>query len=457
MALRLTFLSLFLAGSCFGAGISGYPFYRTVSETYAALTNLATMYPTLATLTNIGTTYQDRPIMGIVLTSQVQSTNKYVTLFTGNTHPNELGPAELLTRFAEKVVTGYATNADYRYALDWGAIYIVPIYNVDSRVLVDSGLSSTGKNQNNTECAEGYYGVNLNRNFPFMWGFVGGSAISNSCEGSYFGSGPASEPETQALTNLIGKLFTDQRGTAETDAAGTNATGMYFDIHTWTASYNIPWSHTNAAAPDDAELRGFASKLKFYTDYTIGRSWETGSGYIAGGASSYAYGTYGICSFPWELLGADAILTGTEFTNAVTTNMPALAWTVKVGPKPYLSTHGPDVLNISIGAGLAVTATADDTRNGTETDQDISSARYAIDAPGWTGATTRSLGVTKTDTGTATLSGTIDVSGISTGDHLLYLEAQDAGGTWGVVSAQFFTFHHASGAAANVGTMKMSQ
>lgn len=46
--------------------------------------------------------------------------------------------------------------------------------------------------------------VDLNRNFPYKWGPLGVPG-----DGQYAGTGPASEPETQAIVNLISQLEPD--------------------------------------------------------------------------------------------------------------------------------------------------------------------------------------------------------------------------------------------------------
>jgi protein MpaA len=46
--------------------------------------------------------------------------------------------------------------------------------------------------------------VDLNRNFPYRWGPIGAPG-----DGQYAGTGPASEPETQAIVNLIAQLRPD--------------------------------------------------------------------------------------------------------------------------------------------------------------------------------------------------------------------------------------------------------
>ncbi len=47
-------------------------------------------------------------------------------------------------------------------------------------------------------------GVDLNRNFPYKWGPIGVPGDSQ-----YAGTGPASEPETQAITNFMSQLRPD--------------------------------------------------------------------------------------------------------------------------------------------------------------------------------------------------------------------------------------------------------
>ena len=46
--------------------------------------------------------------------------------------------------------------------------------------------------------------VDLNRNFPYKWGAIGAPG-----DGQYAGTGPASEPETQAMVNFIAQLRPD--------------------------------------------------------------------------------------------------------------------------------------------------------------------------------------------------------------------------------------------------------
>ena len=60
-------------------------------------------------------------------------------------------------------------------------------------------------------------GVDLNRNFNFLWNCCSGSS-STSCAEDYHGPSASSETETQYIQAKIRSLIADQRGPNNTDA-----------------------------------------------------------------------------------------------------------------------------------------------------------------------------------------------------------------------------------------------
>lgn len=102
---------------------------------------------------------------------------------------------------------GYYGNYNIRKMLDDYTLYIVPLMNPDGLDISTNGeqpLYTTepidaAKYKNNAN------GVNLNRNFPFMWGYSDEKNAVNTTTPdtlSYAGSAEASEPETQAIMQL---------------------------------------------------------------------------------------------------------------------------------------------------------------------------------------------------------------------------------------------------------------
>jgi hypothetical protein len=100
---------------------------------------------------------------------------------------------------------------------------------------------------------------------------------------------------------------------------------------------------------------------------------------------------------------------------------------------------------VAAGEPVTLTVTADDTRfasggYGDEPVQPIQAVRYSIDPPSWvSGTLTQPLApLAGVFTGTAALAtAAISTEGLTPGTRLLLIEAQDAGGTWGVPTAIF--------------------
>src|SRR5690606_22812703 len=80
------------------------------------------------------------------------------------------------------------------------------------------------KNRRNN--GNGSYGVDLNRNYGFMWG-TGGASKSPSSE-VYMGTEPFSEPETSAIRDFV--------------RSKTN-TKVLLTFHTFSELILYPWGH----------------------------------------------------------------------------------------------------------------------------------------------------------------------------------------------------------------------
>jgi hypothetical protein len=101
---------------------------------------------------------------------------------------------------------------------------------------------------------------------------------------------------------------------------------------------------------------------------------------------------------------------------------------------------------VTAGTPVNLTASINDTRyssdNGTEPTHNIAAAEYYIDTPYWVTTTVPiSIPMTAVD-GTfnnpvEAVQGTVDTTGMSPGQHILFVRGQDANGSWGAVSAVF--------------------
>lgn len=428
------------------AGITGYPCYRTMPEMEAAMDSLVATYPHLARITNVGTTIEGRTIRGVVLSSIAAPGPKYAVMLNGGIHANEMGPSEFLTMFAERLCAGYATNGDYRYALDWSEIHIIPVVSVDSRLRVDTQgpLYDYRNNMHDLGCSL-TNGVNLNRNFPWDWNY-GTNGIQYStepCNNLFSGETAASEPETQAYTNHVWKLFGDHRGPGESTTVSNTVSGLLLDLHTQAATLLFYRTWSNAVAPNVNEFTSLARKGRHYTGYSL-QGAGTSLGMSAGTVKNWAFGELGVPTMTWEF-GLIGKFDCANYANHVlTANLPAFEYMIRAGRQPFKEAAAPEIVGLTVTVGtsnvLTISGSATDVRNAEDPSQDITGVRCSIGLPPWhEGATTGTIPHTKTATGVATFSGTVDASALPGGEYVLYADASDGTHGSGVTSAAIFT------------------
>lgn len=443
----IAIVGLLAGASVRAAGIAGYPCYLTVDEMNAEMASIVADYPNLARMTNVGTSKLGEQINGIVLTSSSSPGPKYPVLLTAGVHPDELSPCTFLLVLAREACAAYATNGySYRYILDYSEVHIIPCVGVDTRRLVDAngdgGPTSNVYRKNN--------GVNLNRNFPFTWGWgTNGVAWSDDpADLNYYGTGPASEPEVAAITNYYTKLWADRRGPTENDAAPSDTEGLFIDIHTQAQTINYWPGFTNATAPNETQLLSITRKGRAYTGYQINGA--TGNSSTAGTSHQDVYGNLGVPAFTWEFGVAGQVDCNNYASHVIPTNLPAFRFMLRLGGRrPYLEPKAPEVTSLVVNVvtngatrELQISGTADDTKNDLNSDHDIDDVEYSISLPPWhSNALTNSATITKTATGKANFSATYDASSLSPGEYVLYASASDVSDTYnyGVTTATLFT------------------
>ncbi|MFC6590718.1 M14 family zinc carboxypeptidase [Deinococcus lacus] len=425
------------AGSLSAQAISSrYPCFRTVPETYAAAQALVKNYPALATWQTIGKTAGGNPIYELVLTNKSVTGTKPRAVLNSAIHAREYATAELNLRLAEKLAAEYGTDPDTTWILDSQEIHFVFMANPDGRAKAETGLLWR-KNVNTRYCASGTNkGADLNRNFSFGWNTGGSSKVE--CDETYMGPSAASEGETQAIQGLLRKTFTDRRGPGLTEAAPSDTSGIYIDIHSAGRLNLWPWGASKSAAPNGAALENLGRKFSFYNGHDPMQA--VGLYPASGGSDDFAYGDLGVAAFTFEL-GDDFFESCTNFTSDILpNNINALKYALKVARAPYQMASAPDAVNVSV-SGTALTATVKDTQTVGAATQTIRSAEYFVDTPPWAGGTGTPMTATdgSFNSGSEAVKATLNLSGLSAGRHTIYVRATDSSGATGPVSAAFVT------------------
>lgn len=266
------------------------------------------------------------------LTNSATSATKPTLFITTAVHAREYATAELGTRFAEYLADAYETDADVRWLLDHQEVHIMLQANPDGRKRAEEGLLWR-KNHNTNHCPDYSpgVGVDLNRNFDFKFGYSGGSS-SEACSGTYRGPSAASEPETRAITTYMDALFPDARGEGDDDAAPSDTSGIFLDIHSHGRLILWPWGHIADAAPNGVALQTLGRKLAFFNDHHPHQA--IGLYPASGTTEDYAYGVLGRASFTYEL-GTTFFQSCSDFEDSIVDgNLASLLYAFKVARQP---------------------------------------------------------------------------------------------------------------------------
>lgn len=444
-------------------GIPGFSCYRTVEETYADLAALAGDYPNLATWTDIGDSWEKTmpggaagyDLFALRLTNRDIPGPKPKFIVMAAIHAREYVTAEVATRFAEDLAAGYGTDPEITWLLDHFEFHLLPQANPDGRKIAEAGVLWR-KNTNSSDGCFSFssFGIDLNRNSSFKWNECDGFGCSSGspCDLTYRGRGPTSEPETQAIQSYLSGLLPDRRGPGDDDAAPLETESLFISIHSYSELILFPWGWTAGQAPNHAGLQTLARKFAYFTDYRACQAGAPGCLYRTDGTTDdWSYGTLGVASFTFEL-GTTFFQRCTDFENTILPDtLAALQYGFKAARRPYLAPAGPEVTAIetvlqtaTISKSLQLTVTADDGRTvsdpvfGREPVQTVAAARYTVDAPSWvTGTVHHPLNPPQSISTTAVLTAVVDLNLLTQPRHLLFVEAQDAAGRWGVPTAVY--------------------
>lgn len=272
--------------------------YRSTAEVDEALLAIETAHPSLAKTVNLGTTWEGRAIRAIKIgtTPTSEDQGKPDILFVGGHHAREWISVEVPLMLAEYLVNNYSSSQTIRDLLDEREVWILPLLNPDGYEY--SRTTNRLWRKNRRDLGDGFFGVDLNRNYGYLWGGVGASTIRG--EDTFRGPSRFSEPETRALRDLI-----------EARKAGRNVLGgaprftALITYHSYSQLILYPWGHTFSAAPDSALLSATAKDLESLIEAAGGHHYtakQSSDEYrTTGDLTDWAYGEYGVRAFTIEL------------------------------------------------------------------------------------------------------------------------------------------------------------
>jgi hypothetical protein len=224
-------------------------------HTYDSLTDelqtIASLYPAITELYELGQSVQGRSIWGLKITDNPHlEENEPEVRICGLHHGDELMSMELPLLLAWHLVQNYSSDPLITTLVDHREIWILPMVNPDGR---EATPYPTRTNAN---------GIDLNRNYGYMWG-------------GWSGSSPFSEPEVQAVR----------------DHALVNPFVLSLSFHTSGDIVNYIWNYKGEPVADHDVVEQLSLQYGSHNGYWVveGYDWYQ----TRGDTNDFSYGCRG--------------------------------------------------------------------------------------------------------------------------------------------------------------------
>jgi hypothetical protein len=253
--------------------------FYTYQEYLNIIDSMAAKFPNLISprqVIDTSHTWEGRPLYWLRISNNPNvSQSKPQVLYTAIHHAREPESLVELVYYMWYLLENYNTDAEVKYLVDNLEMYFVPCVNPDGYIYNYTTNPNGGglwrKNRRNN--GDGTYGVDLNRNYDFLWGYdnIGSSPQTNN--DTYRGPSPASEPEIKMM-----EKFCNQ-----------HTFKLAINGHTYSDLLIEPDS-AGVTVPDSTMYSAFFLRMTFCDEFGYGNDIET-VGYTTNGDSdSWMYG-----------------------------------------------------------------------------------------------------------------------------------------------------------------------
>ncbi len=257
---------------------AGYYYYQ---EMLNILDSMQAQFPALITIKQAlpgGTTINGEPVYYVKISDNVLvDENEPEVLYTAVHHAREPGGMSQLIYYMWYLLENYGSDPEIDAILNNTELFFIPCLNPDGYLFNEMNEPAGGGmwRKNRRDNLDGTFGVDLNRNYGFNWGFDDSGSSPNTNSSTYRGTNPFSEPETQLIRDFI----------------NTRQFLIALNYHTYGNLLIYPWGYDYSIyTPDSALLSNYGNLLTTQNGYTFGTADQT-VGYIVNGSSDdWMYG-----------------------------------------------------------------------------------------------------------------------------------------------------------------------
>jgi hypothetical protein len=283
------------ANGCQGAGVDNGPDYPqpqnfqlgsyagffTYQEMLDQLDSMRLLYPNLITAKQGipgGTSIEGDSILWIRVSDNpdVDEAEPEV-LYTALHHAREPGGLSALIYYLWYVLENYNSDPNIQALINSTEMYFVPCINPDGykyNELTDP-LGGGLWRKNRRDNGDGTFGVDLNRNYAFQWGFddIGSSPVTDDF--TYRGTAPASEPEIQLMNDFV----------------NSRQFRLALNYHTFGNLLINPWGYIPNFYTDDSLIfDAMGEAMTVYNNYLNGTANQTVNYSVNGSSDDWMYG-----------------------------------------------------------------------------------------------------------------------------------------------------------------------
>ncbi len=236
--------------------------YRTLSEIELVMDSIATANPTTVQAKwSIGNSLQGRPIYVMKISDNplLDESEPEVYYYAAH-HAREVITPEILIYYMRYLTNNYGANAQVTYLVNNRELFFSPCMNPDGYHYNEETDPGGGglwrKNRRNN--GDGSFGIDLNRNYGYQWGFDNQGSSANGDDETFRGASGFSEPETQ-----VEKAFVESRNFVIT-----------LSYHSYADLFLYPWGYAEIFTPDNEIFEAMGDTIGAMAGYSVGPPWQ---------------------------------------------------------------------------------------------------------------------------------------------------------------------------------------
>ena len=202
-------------------------------------------------------------------------------------HAREPNSLSQLIFYMWYLLENYGEDPEVTFLVDHTEMYFVPCINPDGYIYNETTNPNGGGlwRKNRRENSDGSFGVDLNRNYGYEWGYDDTGSSPNPNSQVYRGTAPFSEPETQAIR----------------DFCNAHEFEIALNYHTYGNLLIYPWGFSDTPTSEASVFYSLAEAMTLQNNYFAGTGSET-VGYTVNGVSDdWMYGAADIYSMTPEV------------------------------------------------------------------------------------------------------------------------------------------------------------